>query len=124
MSPRPAGGVWGGWPLHERGASVGGPASFHTILYIFARVGKGEHLAKLLPSVGSRRRMAKLLSPDDDYDYLFKVVLLGDAQVGKTSLLKRFTEDTFSQEYLNTIGVDFKTKLISHKEKTIKLQIW
>ena len=58
------------------------------------------------------------------YDYLFKVVLLGDAQVGKTSLLKRFTEDTFSSEYLNTIGVDFKTKLISHKEKTIKLQIW
>ena len=58
------------------------------------------------------------------YDYLFKVVLLGDAQVGKTSLLKRLTEDTFSREYLNTIGVDFKTKLISSKEKTIKLQIW
>eukprot|EP00093_Oithona_nana_P013179 13179.XXX_370663_368964_1 [CDS] Oithona nana genome sequencing. len=71
-------------------------------------------------STGSPEEIEKLVR----YDYLFKVVLLGDAQVGKTSLLKRFTEDTFSSEYLNTIGVDFKTKLISHKEKTIKLQIW
>jgi len=58
------------------------------------------------------------------YDLLFKVVMLGDAQVGKTSVLKKFTEDTFTQEYINTIGVDFKTKIVSLKEKRIKLQIW
>ena len=74
------------------------------------------------------RKLVRQISQDPEklvrYDLLFKVVLLGDARVGKTSLLKRFVENTFTSDYINTIGVDFKTKLVSLKEKTIKLQIW
>ena len=74
------------------------------------------------------RKLVRQISEDPEklvrYDLLFKVVLLGDARVGKTSLLKRFVDDTFTSDYINTIGVDFKTKLVSLKEKTIKLQIW
>ena len=42
-----------------------------------------------------------------DYDYLFKVILVGDTSVGKSSLLLRFIEDNFLDNMLMTIGVDF-----------------
>jgi len=59
------------------------------------------------------------------HDHLFKVVVLGDAKVGKTSLVAAFTgSNKFSEEYLPTLAVDFKTKVLSHNEKNIKLQIW
>lgn len=59
------------------------------------------------------------------YDHLFKVVILGDAKSGKTSLLKRFVDDAFTTDYYATIGVDFKTKIVvGPNEKMIKLQIW
>ena len=45
-----------------------------------------------------------------DYDYLFKVLLLGDSDVGKSSLILRYTEETFNSKLVNSIGVDFKMK--------------
>lgn len=42
-----------------------------------------------------------------DYDYIFKIVLIGDTSVGKSSLLVRFSDDQFSETYVTTIGVDF-----------------
>ena len=45
-----------------------------------------------------------------DYDYIFKVVVIGDKDVGKTSLLKRFAANTFSNTSIGTIGVDFLVK--------------
>lgn len=42
-----------------------------------------------------------------DYDYIFKIVLIGDTSVGKSSLLVRFSDDQFSDTYVTTIGVDF-----------------
>jgi GTPase SAR1 family protein len=53
-----------------------------------------------------------------------KVVLVGDANVGKTSLLVRFTDGNFVGNYLNTIGVDFKYKLMPVNDLVLKLQIW
>ena len=58
------------------------------------------------------------------YDYLFKFVLLGDCAVGKSCLLKRFTEGTYDREFESTIGVEFGAKIIKVNEKNIKLQIW
>ncbi|GAB5588699.1 Rab GTPase ypt31 [Umbelopsis nana] len=64
------------------------------------------------------------MSRDDEYDYLFKVVLIGDSGVGKTNLLSRFTRNEFNLESKSTIGVEFATRSIQVDSKTIKAQIW
>ncbi|KAI8567849.1 hypothetical protein RHMOL_Rhmol02G0153700 [Rhododendron molle] len=61
---------------------------------------------------------------DDDYDYLFKVVLIGDSGVGKSNLLSRFTRNEFSVESKSTIGVEFATRSIHVDDKIVKAQIW
>ncbi|XP_074508881.1 RAB11a, member RAS oncogene family, like [Sebastes fasciatus] len=61
---------------------------------------------------------------EDEYDYLFKVVLIGDSGVGKSNLLSRFTRNEFSLESKSTIGVEFATRSIQVEGKTIKAQIW
>lgn len=80
---------------------------------------------------------------DDEYDYLFKVVLIGDSGVGKSNLLSRFTRNEFNLESKSTIGVEFATRFVEQKiqniliflikffnrsiqvdNKTIKAQIW
>ena len=59
-----------------------------------------------------------------NYDYLFKILLIGESGVGKTCILLRFSDDTFPTAHQTTVGVDFKQKMINYKEKTIKMQIW
>ena len=66
--------------------------------------------------------MAK--KPGDKYDYLFKVVVIGDSGVGKSNLLSRFTRNEFNLESKSTIGVEFATRTVSMEGKTIKAQIW
>lgn len=58
-----------------------------------------------------------------DYDYLFKLLLIGDSGVGKSCLLLRFADDTYTESYISTIGVDFKIRTIELEGKTVKLQI-
>jgi len=58
------------------------------------------------------------------YDYLFKLLLIGDSGVGKTSLLFRFADDKFNNSFISTIGIDFKIRTIEVDGKKIKLQIW
>lgn len=61
-------------------------------------------------------------------DYLFKVLIIGDSNVGKSSLLVRFADDSFYTEYISTIGVDYriKTLKVQHEDQpvSVKLQCW
>ncbi|RRT46370.1 hypothetical protein B296_00053577 [Ensete ventricosum] len=68
--------------------------------------------------------MAGYRAEDDDYDYLFKLVLIGDSGVGKCNLLSRFTRNEFNLESKSTIGVEFATRSITVDGKILKAQIW
>jgi Ras-related protein Rab-8A len=59
-----------------------------------------------------------------NFDYLVKLLILGDGQVGKTSMLLRFTEDYFPTSHIQTLGIDFKLKIESINNKVYKFQIW
>jgi len=58
------------------------------------------------------------------YDYLIKLLLIGDSGVGKSCLLLRFSDDSFTPSFITTIGIDFKIRTIDLEGKRIKLQIW
>jgi len=60
---------------------------------------------------------------NQDYDYLFKILLLGDSGTGKSSLILRYTDDTFNSSLVSSIGVDFKVKKKEIDGKMIKIQI-
>jgi len=64
------------------------------------------------------------MADGSNYDYLFKVVLIGDSGVGKSNLLSRFTRNEFNLESKSTIGVEFATRSINVDSKTVKAQIW
>jgi len=68
--------------------------------------------------------MARDTSSQEEYDYLYKVVLIGDSGVGKSNLLSRFTRNEFNLETKSTIGVEFATRSIQTEGKTVKAQIW
>lgn len=60
-----------------------------------------------------------------DFDELYKIVLIGESNTGKTSMLLRFAENKFSENYLCTIGVDFKIKTLRiDGQQKVKMQIW
>ncbi|KAI9319122.1 ras family-domain-containing protein [Dichotomocladium elegans] len=61
---------------------------------------------------------------EEEYDYLFKIVIIGDSGVGKSNLLTRFTSNEFNMESKSTIGVEFGTKKIRIGEHQIRAQIW
>ena len=64
------------------------------------------------------------MSFQQDYDFLFKILLIGNSAVGKSSLLLRFSDNVFNESFLPTIGVDFKIRTFELQGKTVKLQIW
>ena len=65
-----------------------------------------------------------MVGREDEYDYIFKVVLIGDSGVGKSNLLSRFTRNEFNLESKSTIGVEFATRSVQVDGKSIKAQIW
>jgi len=65
------------------------------------------------------------MSSNTEFDHLFKLLIIGDSNVGKSSILLRFTEDDFEEDHPCTIGVDFKVKYINWNDnKKINLTIW
>lgn len=61
---------------------------------------------------------------DEDYDMIFKVVLVGDSGVGKTNILLRYTKNEFSFDSKATVGVEFGSKKFELNDYKIKAQIW
>lgn len=58
------------------------------------------------------------------YDHLLKFVVLGDANVGKTSVERRFADNRFEEVSPSTIGVDFRTRLVQYDRYTLKILLW
>ena len=58
------------------------------------------------------------------YDYCFKILLLGDSSIGKTSLITRYTEGLFQLTHVATLGIDFKVKFVTLDSKKIKVELW
>ena len=61
---------------------------------------------------------------EEDYDTIFKIVIVGDSGVGKTNLITRYLKNDFKPETKATIGVEFSDKKYIYKNKNIKIQIW
>ena len=64
------------------------------------------------------------MSASETYDYLFKVVLIGSSNAGKTNLMTRFTKNEFSLDSKTTVGVEFSTRSIQVDGQLVKAQIW
>ena len=61
---------------------------------------------------------------EEEYDIIFKLVLIGDSGVGKTNILSRYVRDEFSIETKSTVGVEFGSKIVKLNNINIKVQIW
>ena len=69
-------------------------------------------------------QMERLNDFQMNYNYIFRICLLGDSNVGKTSILTRFCDSSFKESYNNTIGVDFRVVTLKYKDSIIKVHIW
>lgn len=67
--------------------------------------------------------MEKMYTVDSE-DETFKILLLGDSGVGKTSFLLQYTESQFNNVFISTIGVEYKMKVFNYRNKLVKFQIW
>ena len=61
---------------------------------------------------------------DIEYDYLYKLILVGDSYVGKTNILSKYIKNEFNRNTKSTVGVEFGTKILKIEDKIIKAQIW
>jgi Ras-related protein Rab-8A len=64
------------------------------------------------------------MTKNQNYDYLIKLLVIGNSGVGKTNMLLKFCENNFMTSHLTTIGIDFKIKTINIGKDKIRLQIW
>ena len=61
---------------------------------------------------------------NQEYNYIFKILIIGNSCAGKTNILCRFADNVFHESFLPTIGVDFRIRQLEVDNKSIKLQIW
>uniref|UniRef100_A0A4W5MKZ1 small monomeric GTPase n=1 Tax=Hucho hucho TaxID=62062 RepID=A0A4W5MKZ1_9TELE len=76
------------------------------------------------PGAGQQQTQAQKDAADQNFDYMFKLLIIGNSSVGKTSLLFRYADDSFTSAFVSTVGIDFKVKTVYRNEKRVKLQIW
>lgn len=61
------------------------------------------------------------ISPEENFDFLFKIVLIGDAGTGKTCVVSRFKNGKYEESHGSTIGVDFSLKTVNIEGKQVKV---
>ena len=64
------------------------------------------------------------MNQDSTFDYLIKILTIGESGVGKTCLISRYNRNEFSENHLSTIAIDFKMKTVKIKDNRVKIQIW
>ena len=74
-------------------------------------------------NIEQRKKRIKKVTKGKQFDYTFKIVMIGDSGVGKSCILLRFADDKFNDNFYATIGVDFRFKNLTVDDKQIKLQI-
>ncbi|KAG6921170.1 RAB3D, member RAS oncogene family, partial [Chelydra serpentina] len=87
-----------------------------------ARVADPRAPAKMASANDTRQ--AQKDAADQNFDYMFKLLIIGNSSVGKTSFLFRYADDSFTSAFVSTVGIDFKVKTVYRNEKRVKLQIW
>ncbi|EFO91546.1 hypothetical protein GCK72_006107 [Caenorhabditis remanei] len=75
-------------------------------------------------AAGGQPQGAQPGQPDQNFDYMFKLLIIGNSSVGKTSFLFRYCDDSFTSAFVSTVGIDFKVKTVFRGDKRVKLQIW
>lgn len=75
-------------------------------------------------STRKKKKMTNPNAPGGDCDYIFKIIVIGDSGVGKSSLTVRLSEDVFYKDYASTIAIDFRMHQMSYMDKRVRLQIW
>uniref|UniRef100_G3TZP4 small monomeric GTPase n=1 Tax=Loxodonta africana TaxID=9785 RepID=G3TZP4_LOXAF len=63
-------------------------------------------------------------SSDQNFDYMFKLLIIGNSSVGKTSFLFRYADDSFTSAFVSTVGIDFKVKTFFRRKKSKRLSCW
>ncbi|XP_003389854.1 PREDICTED: ras-related protein Rab-3-like [Amphimedon queenslandica] len=61
---------------------------------------------------------------DVNFDYMYKILMVGNSGVGKTAYVSRYCDDHFNPAFISTVGIDFRVKNLIRNQKRIKLQIW
>ena len=69
------------------------------------------------------QRWQKEGGADQNSDYMFKLLIIGNSSVGKTSFLFRYADDSFTSAFVSTVGIDFKVKTVFRGDKRVKLQV-
>ncbi|KAF6728672.1 Ras-related protein Rab-3C [Oryzias melastigma] len=82
------------------------------------------HLCEPVQMAKADQRFGQRDGSDQNFDYMFKLLIIGNSSVGKTSFLFRYADDSFSNSFVSTVGIDFKVKTVYRNDKRIKLQIW
>ncbi|XP_055993944.1 ras-related protein Rab-12 [Sorex fumeus] len=116
----------GGRPAARLQRGAHGPPGPHACMdpgaALQRRPGGGGLVAGSPALSGGQARRRK--QPPRPADFKLQVIIIGSRGVGKTSLMERFTDDTFCEACKSTVGVDFKIKTVELRGKKIRLQIW
>ncbi|XP_069780550.1 ras-related protein Rab-3C isoform X2 [Narcine bancroftii] len=96
----------------------------HRLRRIASRSGSMRHEAPVQMASSQDSRYVQKDTVDQNFDYMFKLLIIGNSSVGKTSFLFRYADDSFTSAFVSTVGIDFKVKTVFRNEKRIKLQIW